>query len=426
MSPASRPVRALLRRSLLTTSALSLLVMGAFFTLFSYDLEDVLFSRLVAAEADRAGADRAEADRAEADRAEVDRADEGAGRAALPGMQPYADRAALPPALAAALPPGRPRGEYEVAAGREGHYHVAVRPDAPPGRPRYVAFRVDGLTSVTRHLGRTAGLLLASALLAFLAAALIATRAARRIGAPLEGLARALRTGGAGPLAAPPAGGVAELDAVLAALGERDARLHAALERERGFNRDVSHELRTPLAVARGALELLARDPPRDAEAFGRLRHAVEGLALLTEGVLWLGREVPTGAAGGAACNLPDVASELLALYDSLRAPGVEVALEADGEVWAPLPPEVARVVVGNLLKNALQYTERGRVEVRIAPGRLSVSDTGLGFGAVAPERAGFGVGLSLVERLATHFGWTLSLGPLQPQGTRADLTWRA
>lgn len=37
---------------------------------------------------------------------------------------------------------------------------------------------------------------------------------------------------------------------------------------------------------------------------------------------------------------------------------------------------------------------------------------------------SGFGLGLSLVERLAQHFGWRVLLTPLSPHGTRAELRW--
>ncbi|RKH30278.1 sensor histidine kinase [Corallococcus praedator] len=385
---------------MLLSSALALLLMGGFFTLFSYDLEDTIFNRLVAVEAER----------------------QSGGRAAPPGlpvgMSVHRGHAALPPALARKLPPSLSRGEYEVATDGAGHFHVAVRPDAHGGEPLYVAFRVDTFTSTTGQLGRNAWLLLVSAALSLLAASGIAVVVARRVSRPLEQLVAAL--GEDAPEAEEDPGAVRELGTLRDALRERDARIQRLLERERQFNRDVSHELRTPLAVAQGAVELLERAPPQDTAAFARLRSAVLQMGLLTEGILWLARTPHPGE----RCELKAVSREVVALYDGLRQPAVSVVVEAEGPVEAPVSAEVARVLLGNLVKNAFGYTRTGSVRVHVAPGLWSISDSGEGLGNVAPEHAGFGVGLSLVQRLAQRLGWSVTFTPLQPQGTRVELRW--
>ncbi|RKH20355.1 sensor histidine kinase [Corallococcus sp. CA047B] len=385
---------------MLLSSALALLLMGGFFTLFSYDLEDTIFNRLVAVEAER----------------------QSGGRAAPPGlpvgMSVHRGHAALPPALARKLPPSLSRGEYEVATDGAGHFHVAVRPDAHGGEPLYVAFRVDTFTSTTGQLGRNAWLLLVSAALSLLAASGIAVVVARRVSRPLEQLVAAL--GEDAPEAEEDPGAVRELGTLRDALRERDARIQRLLERERQFNRDVSHELRTPLAVAQGAVELLERAPPRDVAAFARLRSAVLQMGLLTEGILWLARTPHPGE----RCELKAVSHEVVALYDGLRQSTVSVVVEAEGPVEAPVSAEVARVLLGNLVKNAFGYTRTGSVRVHVAPGLWSISDSGEGLGNVAPEHAGFGVGLSLVQRLAQRLGWSVTFTPLHPRGTRVELRW--
>lgn len=398
-----RPLRVVLRRALLLSAVLALVVMSAFFVLFSYDLEDVLFNRFVAAEADR--------------QEQVLAAGQAPVQPAV-GMSVYTGHGTLPAALAQALSPRPPRGEYEVAAGEAGHFHVAVRPRAAQGDTLYVVFHANAFTSTTSRLLRTGGLLGLSAALALLAAAAIASRVSRRLSGPMEGLSRSLQSE---DTALPGEdGAVAEVHALLEALRARDARIQALLERERQFNRDASHELRTPLAVAQGAVEILERHPPQDTETFARLRDAVLQMGLLTEGILWLARERRTGE----TCELTSVSHEVVALYDGLRSPEVAVVVEAEGPVHAPVPASVARVLLGNLVKNAFCYTRSGHVRVRVEAGCWSVSDSGEGLGAVAPERGGFGVGLSLVERLAQHFGWRVTLTPLSPHGTRAELRW--
>ncbi|AFE10073.1 sensor histidine kinase [Corallococcus coralloides DSM 2259] len=391
----SRSVRAVLQRAMGLSAAFALVLMGGIFTLFSYDLEDVIFSRIVAAEADRSEPGH------------------------VPGITRYDGHAALPPWLAERLSPDAPTREYEVPAGSHGHFHVAVRPGVG-GERQYFAFDVTRLTSTTAHLKRTAGLLLTSALLALLAAALLARLVARRLGRPLERMVEWLRAEGTPP--PEDEGGVAEVRALRDALLARDARIREQLEREQRFNRDASHELRTPLAVAQGAVEILELDPPRDAETFDRLRRAVSQMGLLTEGILWLARE----RRSEERCDLHRVSRELLALYGHLRRNDeIELSIESAGEVHAPIPASVARVMMGNLLKNALAYTDEGRIVITIEPSAWTLTDTGVGFGRAEPGSESHGIGLSLVERLAQRFGWTLSIDALEPRGTRARLSWR-
>jgi signal transduction histidine kinase len=262
-------------------------------------------------------------------------------------------------------------------------------------------------------------LLLTSALLALLAAVLLARLVARKLGRPLEQLMVWIRAEGAPPPGDD--GGVAEVRALLDALHARDARIQELLERERRFNRDASHELRTPLTVAQGAVEILELDPPRDTETFDRLRRAVSQMGLLTEGILWLARE----RRSHERCDLHRVSRELLELYGHLRrSDGIELTLESAADVHAPIPASVARVMMGNLLKNALAYTDEGRIVIAIEPGAWSISDTGVGFGRAEPGSESLGIGLSLVERLARRFEWVLSIDTLEPRGTRVRLSW--
>ncbi|MCP3063767.1 HAMP domain-containing histidine kinase [Myxococcus sp. K38C18041901] len=381
---------------MVSSAALSLVLMGAFFTLFSYDLEDTLFARLVATAMDGRGAD-----------------------SAMPlGVRTYVGHESLPPWLRAEVPSDARRGEYELFPPGRGHFHVAVRPDASTGPTRYGVLDTTELTRTTRQLRRTSGLLLVSAALALLGAAGLSVLVARRLGVPLERLAAQVQSG-----QAPREEGVVvtEVRALSQALSARDVRIQELLERERAFNRDASHELRTPLAVAQGAVEILELDPPSDSATFERLRQAVHQMGLLTEGLLWLAR---TGRSD-ETCGLVGISRELLALYgDHLARGDVEWVLEARDEVIVPLPGSVARVMLGNLIKNALAYTEKGRIVIRVTPEAWSIVDTGVGFGRSEPGQRGFGVGLSLVERLARRFQWTLDIRAVEPQGTQVRLTW--
>ncbi|MFY1828382.1 sensor histidine kinase [Myxococcus fulvus] len=392
----TRSIRGLLLGAMVSSAALSLVLMGAFFTLFSYDLEDTLFARLVATAMDGRGAD-----------------------AAMPlGVRTYVGHERLPSWLRTEVPADARHGEYEVFPPGHGHFHVAVRPDAASGLTRYGVLDTTELTRTTHQLRRTSGLLLVSAVLALLGSAGLSLLVARRLGVPLERLVAQVQSG-----QEPRAEGVVvtEVHALSQALSARDVRIQELLERERAFNRDASHELRTPLAVAQGAVEILEQDPPPDTATFERLRQAVHQMGLLTDGILWLARP----GRSDETCGLVGISRELLALYgDHLARGDVELVIEAKDEVVVPLPGSVARVMLGNLIKNALAYTPEGRIVIRVTPEAWSICDTGVGFGRSEPGQRGFGVGLSLVERLARRFQWTLDIRAVEPRGTQVRLTW--
>ncbi len=87
-------------------------------------------------------------------------------------------------------------------------------------------------------------------------------------------------------------------------------------------------------------------------------------------------------------------------------------------------PAELCAAAIGNLVRNACQYTEQGSITVALTPGRVVVEDTGPGLPAAVretlarsgagagaiPSRGsnGTGLGLSLVLRICEYLGASL------------------
>jgi signal transduction histidine kinase len=99
--------------------------------------------------------------------------------------------------------------------------------------------------------------------------------------------------------------------------------------------------------------------------------------------------------------------------------------------------PRAFSVLVGNLIRNACQYTERGRVTVIVETDRVVVRDTGVGFGEEERKRAfvsffrggqgrggGHGIGLTIVKRLADRFGWEVALSSEPGVGTEVSVVF--
>jgi signal transduction histidine kinase len=161
----------------------------------------------------------------------------------------------------------------------------------------------------------------------------------------------------------------------------------------------VAHELKTPLLTA-----LVADDPSR----------SVENAIFLVDALLESSRSRPSVE------TFASVAESLDQAIEDLR---VEIEITADVTTTLPLPPAALRVILRNLLSNAVA-AGAGHVEVTAVRSSLLVDDDGVGLGVVDGYHAGSGLGLSLCRRIAARFDGALELARRPSGGTRATLTF--
>jgi signal transduction histidine kinase len=203
-------------------------------------------------------------------------------------------------------------------------------------------------------------------------------------------------------------------------------RLRAFVERERTFVSSVSHELRTPLAVIQGAVEVLESDPnlarPTQ-ERLGRIGRAARGMADLTTALLVLAREGQGQTNPPTPCDLGEVLAECVELHRPLlRHKPVTLGCHIEARPVLEVARPLAAIAIGNLLRNACTYTERGQIQVTLSQSEVRVDDTGPG---IPPEELdclfaedlgcrrtvrGEGIGLPLVKRIAESQGWRISV----------------
>ncbi|AWW75613.1 hypothetical protein CD351_14340 [Erythrobacter sp. KY5] len=404
--PRSQSVKSMLTRNLLLSVGLCFAATLALAVMFGFDLEDQIFENQVSRVADEVIGGRETADPS------------GANELRGLEMQYYDQFDALPPSLANRIDPAWPDGEYEVTVDRDTHYHIAIRSDA--GQQRYVAFNARPYVRSIDQVGDFILIMIVLAGIMLAIALIFLRRLANRVSGPLEAMASAASSERPVPfglihLSAPPE----EIASLAEALAARDDRIEKLIERERQFNRDVSHELRTPLSIAMGAAELLEKGAERT-PVTDRLGSALGNMRLLTEGILWLGRQPDEDAVCNIWLNCEQAAGINRHL---LKESEVEFSITGDKDARMPVPDAVAQVIIGNLLRNAFAFTQRGAVTICISAREVSVRDTGVGFGEPS-DASGFGIGLSLAERLCAHFGLNLSVGPAERTGTLARVFW--
>ena len=210
------------------------------------------------------------------------------------------------------------------------------------------------------------------------------------------------------------------------------AKFNEALARERAFTADVSHELRTPLMVISSTAELL-RLPATDDVQEKRLQKIEKACRRLNR-LVRVFLELARGGEETTAETVPwaQVAEGAVANWqDEAKRKGLALVFNDQSQVSPVVNAAFAESVIDNLLRNALQYTDEGRVTVTLTDETLSVADTGRGIADEEKERVlqafvrgetapgeGYGWGLSLVRRICRKENWTLSFGKNEPKGT--------
>ena len=197
-----------------------------------------------------------------------------------------------------------------------------------------------------------------------------------------------------------------------------------------GFTAVVSHELRTPLARLMVLLESALLPDSQPAELVEQAREEVDRARELIDDVLFLselesGREV---VALGATRAAPVVRDAVERLRDRAERAGVRLDLRVEDEqLELPLRARMLRIVVENLVENAIRYAGEGAtctIALSSEPDArvLAVSDDGAGvaeddlprlferFYRADRARAsrGTGLGLAIVKHVVEAAGGTV------------------
>ena len=285
-------------------------------------------------------------------------------------------------------------------------------------------------------------------LLAVYAASWITYRASKRLVSPVNWLARRVSRWDPGkPQASDldpgnlPADMQGETRQLAAALHSLASRVTENVARERNFTRDASHELRTQLTVIRVASDMALADEtasPRQQRSLQRIQRAGREMEAVIDAFLILAREADVEPQMEMFDVTEVVRHEVDTATELMNERPVHVELHSPGGVDLHGPPRVLQVVVSNLVRNACNYTDEGRVDVFVEHDRVRVRDTGIGMSPEAlakafepfyraePDRPqGTGLGLSIVRRLCDRFGWKVSLTSQPGKGTEATVVFR-
>lgn len=230
----------------------------------------------------------------------------------------------------------------------------------------------------------------------------------------------------------------AELVVIASALNDYLGRNEAFVERERVFIDTSSHELRTPIAVIAGASELALEQPGLPAPArqqVQRIHRTARDVERLIALLLTLAKDPARLSRSNEVVVLHELLPEIIDDHRHMMV-GKDLSVVIDelqpSSVSAPL--HIVQAAIGNLLRNAIENSDRGEIHVRLeADATVTLEDPGHG---MTPEdisriyaqmarggsRDGGGIGLDLLARLCEHLGWTLSIQSAPGRGTISRL----
>ncbi|HEY0505468.1 MAG TPA: HAMP domain-containing sensor histidine kinase [Lysobacter sp.] len=233
-----------------------------------------------------------------------------------------------------------------------------------------------------------------------------------------------------------------ELVVIADAVNDYLQRNDRFVQRERTFVDTTSHELRTPIAVIAGATEIALQEPHLPDGARGqlsRIQRTSREVEALISLLLVLAKDPARLARSSDRVALDQLLPEIVHDHRHLtRDKDLQMDLELRTvEVLAPLP--IVQAAVGNLLRNAIEHSDRGRIRIRLeAPATVVIEDPGHG---MTPEeisaiyakmarggggRDGGGIGLDLISRLCEHLGWQLDIASDQGHGTTTTLRFQS
>jgi signal transduction histidine kinase len=214
-----------------------------------------------------------------------------------------------------------------------------------------------------------------------------------------------------------------ELEPIARSIDTFMERLDGFVEREQSFTATASHELRTPLAVIRGAVELLesqATPQPGSLKALDRIQRAVREMSEFTDALLTLSREDQATSAYAYECDVGTVLLKTVEDQHNVQ-PGKRIGLELPEEdpLRVAAPESMVAMVIGNLVRNALQHGTGGEVVCRLQGRELTVANAGAlptaDLTRAQPRRftthpSGHGMGLYLVRRICERYRWSIRL----------------
>jgi len=202
-------------------------------------------------------------------------------------------------------------------------------------------------------------------------------------------------------------------------------KLDDFVEREQSFTAAVSHELRTPISVITTAIDLLELRGVTDIQQgpINRIKESSRYMGKVIESLLFFARNTRDVVEKTLPVINPDEIFQIV--LEQYKEPASKKKLtllyKNISKIKVRMSENHLEIILGNLLRNAIDNTDGGEVKVSLFENGFSVKDTGFGIEADeidlivklnyhGANSQGSGLGLYLVVNICNIYGLKLEI----------------
>ncbi len=205
------------------------------------------------------------------------------------------------------------------------------------------------------------------------------------------------------------------------------------------FIKDTTHELNTPVSVIVANIEgiELEKLEPRYATKIRRVDIAARTISNIYNDLTYLILHNDI-AVKDEEINLSKFLCERVDYFKvAMEQKKITFTREVIEDVMINIDRNKLGRLIDNIISNAIKYNKvNGNIDIKLAKGYLSVSDTGIGIPKEKIQRiferyqranesvGGFGIGLHIVAMIANEYGIEIKVDSEQNKGTQIELKW--
>jgi len=211
--------------------------------------------------------------------------------------------------------------------------------------------------------------------------------------------------------------------------------LHQKIEQIEGFVHDTAHELNTPITALSMSVSRALQKKEYDEKILKNISISTKQLFDIYSALSYL-----TFESKHKETDLIDVSHVLkrsVAYYKELsESKKIEIHVEAESFMFV-IDETKLSMLFGNLISNAIKYSmPRSRIEIRLKDGVFTIIDQGIGieeeklsqifekYNRQTEYAGGFGIGLSIVQKVCQEYGIRIDVSSEKDKGTSFFLSF--
>jgi len=230
-----------------------------------------------------------------------------------------------------------------------------------------------------------------------------------------------------------------EISIIASAIDSYLERMDGFMDREKDFLDAASHELRTPIAIISGASEVLeanSKIPDSAKPTLSRLQHAAHNMEETVNALFYLAKDSIHLNLQAENVDIKSLIEKSISDYQPLikqKSLNLQLTLT---ETLVHAHYGMVAIVINNLIRNAIEHTEKGSVYITIENEVVTIVNTGNNIspdelstifqkrvrGSGSQQNEGSGLGLYIIERICRQLGWRLTLSFDDKNGTTASI----